>query len=158
MPQKQKISRVVYNPTDGQLYPADSAITSATPQQVAKAKVKPQVTKGEVMPPVQGFQMATYGTMATTYQDRARGFRYVMLPVSIVAGGVCSLIGIVNFAVPIISAITLLIFGLGFCLIYTLGWLGTNLFSPEGIDLVNSFFMWRYVKREQDFRMKEGLL
>lgn len=84
-----------------------------------------------------------------SYQDRARGFNLVALPL---AGGVgvgSLIVGLVGFSVPIVSVAALAWLWSGFLLTWLIAWGLHLLFSPDGVSLLHTASLWGYLRREQ---------
>ena len=84
-----------------------------------------------------------------SYQDRARGFNLVALPL---AGGVgvgSLIVGIVGFSIPIASVAALAWLWSGFLLTWLIAWGLHLLFSADGVSLLHTMGLWGYLRREQ---------
>jgi hypothetical protein len=91
-------------------------------------------------------------TMATTHEDRARGFLLASLPVSGLVGVMAVIAAVTLFRQPLTFAVVLTWFftvgvgvlGLTFCV-----YLVT---SPDGQAILHQLFGFRLLRKEQDFR------
>lgn len=108
--------------------------------------------KVQILPPeVAPVQPAgiTQSAVSGSYQDRARGFNLVAVPL---AGGVgvgSLIVGLVGFSVPIFSVGALAFLWGGFLLTWLAAWLAHLLFSADGVSLLHTVNQWRYLQREQ---------
>jgi hypothetical protein len=88
------------------------------------------------------------------YEDRAKGFGLATAPLSIVAGFVAALVGIIGWQVPIASLVTLLLALAGFALVWLVAYLGHVFISPDGALFLHTLLMWGYLRREQAERFR----
>jgi hypothetical protein len=88
------------------------------------------------------------------YEDRAKGFGLATAPLSIVAGFVAALAGVIGWQVPIASLVTLLLALGGFALVWLVAYLGHMFISPDGALFLHTLLMWGYLRREQKERFK----
>lgn len=88
------------------------------------------------------------------YEDRARGFGIATAPLSIVAGFVAALVGVLGWQVPIASLVTLLLALGGFAGVWLLAYLGHVFISPDGVLFLHTVFAWHYLGKEQRERFK----
>ena len=111
----------------------------------------------QVLPPeapmVQPASMAE-SQVHGSYQDRARGFNLVALPL---AGGVgvgSLIVGLVGFSIPFFSLAALTWLWSGFLLTWLAAWITHLLFSADGVSLLHTVGLWRYLQREQAERWR----
>ncbi len=88
------------------------------------------------------------------YEDRAKGFGIATAPLSIVAGFVAALVGVVGWQVPIASLITLLLALGGFAGVWLLAYVAHIIVSPDGATFFHVILTWGYLRREQSERFR----
>lgn len=113
------------------------------------------------LPPVQVAPLDTFNVptpaqsvtqLHTTYEDRSRGFVWVITPVAAVTGVLSCVAGVSLFSVPLLSWAILQTFLAFFCLTWIVGY-GLHMFvSPDGALFLNTVFLWRTVRAEQKDR------
>lgn len=86
------------------------------------------------------------------YEDRARGFGIATAPLAGAVGLVAAIAGIVGWAVPVASLVTLLLALGGFAAVWLVAYLAHVLISPDGALFAHTFWMWRTIRAEQKER------
>jgi hypothetical protein len=123
---------------------------------VAPAPAARLPVKIEVLPPEQ--QIAPAASVASevhgSYQDRAKGFQIVTVPIALAFGGGSALVALLGFGVPLLSLPMLGVFWFAFLLWWLAGWLIHHLFSADGVALLHTLKGWQYLEREQRARLK----
>ena len=108
--------------------------------------------------PMDGFNVPSPATanveLRTSYEDRARGFVWAITPVALVTGVLSCVAGVVLAGVPLLSFAILTWFLTAFCLTWAIGYALHLLLSPDGALFLNTWFLWRTVRREQEDRHK----
>ena len=111
-----------------------------------------------VLPPVQTAPLDTFNVptpaqsitqLRTTYEDRSKGFVWVITPVAAVTGLLSCVAGVSLFSVPLLSWAILQTFLAFFCLTWIVGYALHLFVSPDGSLFLNTWFLWRTVGREQ---------
>ena len=112
----------------------------------------------EVMPPMELPTMLptaqTSVELRTTYTDRSVGFQVATVPISIAFGVGALVVAIVGYSVPVLSVAALAVFWVAFLAWWLIGWLIHHIASPDGIALVQSLLMYRYIRNEQKERLR----
>ena len=113
-------------------------------------------TRVEIMPAVDmPVMMPTAQTMVelrTTYTDRAVGFQLATMPISIAFGVGALVVAVVGYSVPVLSIGALAVFWLAFLGWWLLGWTIHHIASPDGIALVQTILMYKYIRADQQER------
>ena len=106
--------------------------------------------------PLDGFNVPSPATsnveLRTSYEDRARGFVWAITPVAAVTGVLSCVAGVALFSVPLLSWALLQTFLAFFCLTWIIGYGLHLLMSPDGALVMNTWLLWRTVRREQEDR------
>ena len=114
--------------------------------------------KIEVLPPEYELMRAPAASLASevsgSYQDRAKGFQIVTVPIALAFGGGSALVALLGFGVPLLSLPMLGVFWFAFLLWWLAGWLIHHLFSADGVALLHTIKGWQYLEREQRARLK----
>jgi len=92
--------------------------------------------------------------LRTTYTDRSIGFQVATLPISIAFGVGALVVAIAGYSVPVISIGALAVFWLALLGWWLLGWAIHHIACPDGIALVQTLLMYRYVRNEQRERIR----
>lgn len=87
----------------------------------------------------------------TSAMDRAKGFHSAFMPIA-VAFGVAAVLLSLAFENEFFSLATLLIFWLTFLITWTVGWVWTNVISPEFAVIYSVNRQWNHIDREQKER------
>ncbi len=89
-----------------------------------------------------------------SHTDRAIGFNIATWPLSFVVG--LGLVVIMRFFAeyPLLSFTTAVVFFSGFLAVWAGAFFLHVVFSAEGIELLDTLLMWRYINREQAERHK----
>ena len=152
--QNTRVTRVRYNAHTDQLYPIDpnQPLTGPTERTQAVAANRMQ----DIAPPqaiLQTMPQTVQTSLHSNYSDRAMGFRVAWAPMAWMTGGIVATIGAVGWSIPVVSLMTLLLFGLGFAIIWLVGWLLTVFISPDGVALLHAVNQWRLIHREHRARL-----
>ncbi len=113
------------------------------------APVRPQVIDvAPIMAPAPRVERLRNQTTGS-HTDRAIGFSIATWQLSFVVG--LALIVIVRFftAFPLLSLVTATIFFAGFLIVWAGAFFLHVVFSAEGVELLDTIFLWRYLNREQ---------
>lgn len=87
-----------------------------------------------------------------SHADRARAWIKYSVPLCIAIAVSMSIAAVALYDVPVFSFATLLTFGLSFVLSYTVLLLQYWQHTPEGVALVHTRQLWRYLRDEQAHR------
>lgn len=87
----------------------------------------------------------------TSALDRAKGFQWIITPLSVVLAVLAVLVSIV-FDNEFFSFASLLIFWLTFCVIYVIGWGLTAIATPEAVSFYSAVRQWNVIEKEQTER------
>jgi len=92
----------------------------------------------------------TYGS----YQDRAKGFQIVSVPIAVCFGVGMGVVALLGFQVPVFSIGMLAVFWLAFLAWWLAAWALHLLFSADGVALFQAWGMFRILRQEQKERHK----
>ncbi len=119
----------------------------------------PKPVQIDVLPP--SYELPTVAASAMlesrvqgSYQDRAKGFQIVSVPVALAFGAGIALVALLGFRVPLFSLPMLAVFWLAFLAWWLMAWALHLLFSADGVALVHTLRGWNYLEREQRARLK----
>lgn len=87
-----------------------------------------------------------------SYSDRARGFSIATWQMSSVTAVSTVVLSQLAWGYPILSLTTLAWLVTGYLLVWFVSFTLHTVVSPEGADILNTVFMWRYLRREQNER------
>lgn len=130
-------------------YKPRNNFVAALPEPRPRVEIMPPLDVPPMLPTAQ-----TSVELHTTYTDRAKGFQLVTLPIAVAFGVGALVVAVVGWSVPVISLGALAVFWLAFLAWWLLGWAIHHIASPDGIALVQSLLMYRYIRHEQRERLK----
>ena len=136
--------------------PTPSTRQLSGPNFVAPLPERRPPVKIEVLPPEQQITPAASlsSEVSGSYQDRAKGFQIVTMPIALAFGGGSALVALLGFGVPLLSLPMLAVFWLAFLAWWLMGWFIHHLFSADGVALLHTLKGWQYLEREQAARLK----
>jgi len=118
----------------------------------------PKEARITILPPAEMLPMlptaATSVELRTTYEDRAKGFQIATFPVAVAFGLAALIVGVVGWAVPVVSITALGVFWVSTLVWWLGGWLIHTLVSPDGIALLQAVLGYRYLRHEQKARLR----
>lgn len=88
-----------------------------------------------------------------SFVDRAKGFQIASVPLAAAVGLGSLIVGIVGWGVPFFSVAALAWLWTGFLLTWFGAWVVHNLFSGDGIALLQAMLGYRYLRHEQKARL-----
>ena len=116
----------------------------------------PRVTQVTAVQPLTEFNVQSPAQslvkLDTSYEDRARGFVWVSLPLAAITGVLSCVAGVVLFQTPVLSFGILTWFLTAFCLTWVTAWALHLFMSPDGALVWSSWALWRTVGKEQSHR------
>ncbi len=113
--------------------------------------MRPQVIDMAPIQPVQRVERVR-AQVTGTYTDRAKGFALTTWQLSFIVG--LALVVVVRFfkEYHLLSFTTAVIFFAAFLVVWTLAFLAHTFVSPEGVELLETIFLWRFIRAEQKER------
>jgi len=127
------------------------------PANFVPALREPERPRIEILPaePIQ-FDVTQSATqhleLRTSATDRAKGFSVVTGQLSGMLGILAVIAAVAGWGHPLASLFTLGAFFSAYCLTWCAAWVIYNLFSVEGVSLIESLLKWKFLFREQAYR------
>jgi hypothetical protein len=125
---------------------------------VAPAAPVAKPVRIEVLPPGELPAVAPAASLSSevsgSYQDRAKGFQIVTVPIALAFGAGSALVALLGFGVPLLSLPLLGVFWFAFLAWWLAGWLIHHLFSADGVALLHTLKGWQFLEREQRARLE----
>ena len=118
---------------------------------------EPERPRIEILPaePIQ-FDVTQSATqhleLKTSSVDRAKGFSLVTGQLSAVLGIIAVIAAVVGWGHPLFTLGTLATFVSAYCVTWVGAWFIYNVFSVEGVSLIESLLKWKFLFREQAYR------
>jgi hypothetical protein len=130
--------------SDNKRYDLSNRFVAPLPEPRTRVEILPPDELPPMLPTAQ-----THVELKTTYTDRAKGFQVATVPIAIAFGVGTLIVAIAGYSVPLWSLGALAVFWLAFLGWWLLGWAIHHIASPDGIALVQTLLMYKYVRNEQ---------
>mgnify|MGYP000126319766 CR=1 FL=1 len=116
------------------------------------------ITRVEPAPPAKGYDWTMndqpYHAQKNEHLDIAKGFRHVVVPVSIAASLAVPITAWVGLGVPVLSLVTLALMVGTFTVSYFSTWILSQFFSHYGVQLAKVILGYRLLRHDQRERHK----
>ena len=131
----------------GLLVRREATVVQASPHQMM-----PEPHSSYPSQPIPAQPVRSTSHLEGNYSDRARSFSIATWQMSSVTAVSTVVLSQLAWGYPILSLTTLAWLVTGYLLVWLASFTLHTLVSPEGVDVLNAVFMWRYLKREQTER------